>query len=108
MATATRYRGSWQVAANVPNLQTAIATNQDGDYWMAATADPNVPELAPAGVPGVAGSPVANGDGILWDGTAYAITTVPVAPGIASSCYSICTLAPVTQAPPFWPVPAAP
>jgi len=42
-----------------------------GDYYMAVTVDPAVPELAPAGVLGVGGSLVGNGDLVIWNGAAF-------------------------------------
>jgi len=62
-----RYQGLWQVAANDPDLITWPA--QAGDYFIAETADPQVPENAPAGVPGIGGQTIFNHDWILWSAT---------------------------------------
>jgi hypothetical protein len=63
------FLGTWQVAANTPSI-TAGAVNA-GDYYIAVTAVPSVPETAPAGVPGIGGTTVANGDLVLWNGTIW-------------------------------------
>jgi hypothetical protein len=63
------FLGTWEVAANTPDI-TAGASVQ-GDYYMAVTADPNVHETAPAGIPGIGGQDVGNGDLVLWNGTIW-------------------------------------
>jgi hypothetical protein len=62
-----RYQGLWRVAANNPDLITWAA--QPGDYFIAETDDPQVPENAPAGVPGIGGQTIFNHDWILWSST---------------------------------------
>jgi len=59
-----RYQGLWQVAANAPDLITWPA--QSGDYFIAETADPQIAETAPAGIPGIGGQTIFNHDWILW------------------------------------------
>lgn len=67
LTTGLQYRGIWQVAANVPNLITEAAVPPaNGDYWLAVTADPGVPEQAPPGVPGIAGLDIRNGSMVVW------------------------------------------
>jgi hypothetical protein len=62
------YMGIWQVAANNPDISiTAGLVN--GAYFLAATADPTIPEVAPAGIPGIGGQLISNGSMILWDDT---------------------------------------
>jgi hypothetical protein len=63
------FLGTWQVAANTPNI-TAGATNT-GDYYIAVTVNPSTPEMAPAGIPGIGGTLIGNGDLVLWNGTIW-------------------------------------
>jgi hypothetical protein len=63
------FLGTWQVAANTPNI-TAGATNV-GDYYIAVTVNPSVPETAAAGIPGIGGTAIGNGDLVLWNGTIW-------------------------------------
>lgn len=60
------YQGTWQVAANVPNLSITVG-NGPGFYWVAVTADPTVPETAPVGTPGIAGLLISNGSFVIWN-----------------------------------------
>lgn len=60
------YQGTWQVAANVPDL-SVTAGNQAGFYWLAVTADPTVPEVAPGSIPGIAGQTIYNGSFVIWN-----------------------------------------
>jgi hypothetical protein len=66
-ASLLRYRGTWQVAANTPSISGGGTLNSDN--YFAVTANPAVPETVPAGVPGIAGATVANGDRIIWQST---------------------------------------
>jgi hypothetical protein len=62
------FLGTWQVAANTPNLNGY--TGQAGDYFIAVTVNPTVPEALPVGstVPGLPpGTLVANGDLVMWN-----------------------------------------
>jgi hypothetical protein len=62
-----RFIGLWQVAANNPDL--IGNTNFDpGDLFTCVTTDPALPEIAPVGVPGIAGESITNGDWIIWNG----------------------------------------
>ena len=61
---AGNYLGTWQVAANTPNI-SAGATIDNANY-VAVTANPAIAETAPAGVPGIAGQSVSNGDRVIW------------------------------------------
>lgn len=61
---AGNYLGTWQVAANTPNIN-AGGTIDNANY-VAVTANPAVAETVPAGVPGLAGQSVSNGDRIIW------------------------------------------
>jgi hypothetical protein len=66
LASIVAFQGTWQVAANTPDLDPAVMNPVGGWYWVAATADPLVPENAPAGLPGIEGQEIANGDMIIW------------------------------------------
>jgi len=61
------YQGAWQVAANVPDLNPPAIAPFHGFRWLCLTVDPAVPELAPAGMPGIGGEPISNGSFIVWD-----------------------------------------
>jgi hypothetical protein len=62
------FLGTWQVAANTPNLSVPPPpTWSAGDYYIAVTVNPTVPETAPAAVPGIGGTLVANGDLVIWN-----------------------------------------
>jgi hypothetical protein len=61
------FLGTWQVAANTPSLTPTPAGMTAGDYFIAVTVDPTVPETAPAGVAGIGGTLIANGDLVIWN-----------------------------------------
>lgn len=62
------YQGRWSVAANAPDIGALAKENEW--TWLATTIDPLVPEIAPAGLLGIAGLTIGNGDHIVWDATA--------------------------------------
>jgi hypothetical protein len=63
----SHYIGTWQVATNVPNIDTAPVGGA-GDYYIAVTAVANVPEIAPPTVPGIGGEEILNDDYVIWNG----------------------------------------
>jgi hypothetical protein len=65
LATYQLYQGTWQVAANTPDIG-ADPNKVNGASWRAATADPAVPETCPPGMPPISGRPIANGDLVVW------------------------------------------
>jgi hypothetical protein len=65
IAALRNFIGTWQVAANAPDITAGAPT--PGDYYIAVTASPTVPETAPAGIPGIAGQVINNGDMVIWD-----------------------------------------
>jgi hypothetical protein len=68
IAQQTLYQGLWQVASNLPDLTPAVALPQNGYSWLAQTVDQNIPEQAPAGLPGIGGTFINAGDSIRWNG----------------------------------------
>jgi hypothetical protein len=64
------FEGNWRVAANSPNLTPVNMFPFNGMYWNATTANPAVPETAPAGLPGISGLTIQQGDKILWNAPA--------------------------------------
>jgi hypothetical protein len=60
------FEGTWRVSTNVPNLITA--PKNAGNYWRAVTLDPNEPEVAAIGIPGISGQTIHNGDILIWNG----------------------------------------
>ena len=62
------YQGTWQVAANIPDLNPPATPPLHGFRWLCVTANPAVPENAPVGMPGIGGQPISNGAFIIWDG----------------------------------------
>ena len=68
VSTFSLYQGTWQVAANIPDLDPAARPILENGYsWTAQTADPNIPELAPASIPGIGGTLITALDTIKWN-----------------------------------------
>ena len=53
-----------------------MALPQHTYSWIAQTVNPNVPETAPAGLPGIAGLTIAAGDHVVWNATTSAYVHV--------------------------------
>lgn len=68
VANGSSYQELWRVAPNIPDLIAAVPANNHGNFWTAITANPDVGEIAPAGLPGIAGLTISNGDTIRWNG----------------------------------------
>jgi hypothetical protein len=68
IAANSLYQGTWSVAANSPDI-TPSAAILNSYSWIAVTADPAVPETAPAALPGIGGTLVAEGDNVIWNAT---------------------------------------
>jgi hypothetical protein len=66
IAEMSLYQGTWQVAQNVPDLNVPPNAPLNGYSWVAQTADPNVPEMAPLTIPGIGGAMVAALDTVKW------------------------------------------
>lgn len=64
IASMTLFQGTWEVAANDPDL--IAAGGQNGYFYICVTADPTVPETAPATIPGIGGMTIDNGDLIYY------------------------------------------
>jgi hypothetical protein len=81
IAAQSLYQGVWQVAANIPDLTPATANPLHSYSWVAITVDPMVPELGPAGVPGLDGVSIAESDTIIWNNntSTYEIVRPPSA-----------------------------
>jgi hypothetical protein len=61
-------QGNWMVASNNPNITPNLPIfPMNGYWWTAVTANPSIPETAPAGLPGIGGTLISSGDKILWD-----------------------------------------
>lgn len=69
ISAAALYQGVWQVAANVPDLTPSVANPLHTYGWIAITVDPAVPETAPAGLPGIGGMGINEGDNVIWNDT---------------------------------------
>jgi len=67
IAASALYQGVWHVAANQPDLTPGVMNPLNGWSWIAQTIDPNIPETAPGGLPGIIGLLIDSGDRILWD-----------------------------------------
>jgi len=63
------YQGVWQVAANTPDLTPATANPLHSYSWIANTVDPNLPETAPAALPGIGGQLISSSDTVIWNNT---------------------------------------
>jgi hypothetical protein len=70
VATQSLWQSVWAVAANTPDLDPAVALPLHGYSWTAITVDPNVPELAPANLPGIGGLAIASNDTVVWNNNA--------------------------------------
>jgi hypothetical protein len=75
IAANSLYQGVWHVAQNDPDLTPAVMIPLNGWSWIAQTIDPNAPEVAPPGLPGISGLSIDSGDRVLWDAgiAAYAV-----------------------------------
>jgi hypothetical protein len=65
------FLGTWDVAANTPNIIGTPPGITQGDYYMARTVVPATPETAPGGVLGIGGQQIGNGDLVIWNGTLF-------------------------------------
>lgn len=83
IATMSLYQGTWQVAANVPDLDPAVMLPLNGYSWTCQTANPNIPEIAPATIPGIAGLTIAAGDTVKWSDALQVYELIRAAIGIA-------------------------
>lgn len=84
VATMSLWQGTYAVAGNVPDLLTAAPLH--GYSWTATTVDPNVPEVAVAGIPGIGGLTIASNDTIVYNANTavYELIRTPLlAAGIA-------------------------
>lgn len=61
------YQGTWEVAANIPPLHPTPAVIYHGWMYICVTADRDVPEVPPAGMPGIDGVRINYGDRIIWN-----------------------------------------
>jgi hypothetical protein len=61
------YQGVWDVAPNVPDLTPGVMNPLNGWSWISETVNPDVPEQAPAALPGIGGMMIDSGDRIIWD-----------------------------------------
>jgi hypothetical protein len=67
IAAQALFQGTWQVAANDPPLNPPVPSPLHGYSWIAVTANPDVPELPPGNMPGIAGTPIYNGASVIWN-----------------------------------------
>lgn len=79
------YLGTWSVAANSPSI-SAGGSIANANY-VATTVNPGVPEVAPAGIPGIAGQSVNNGDRIIW-ASGLAVWQILRSPAAAVSSFN--------------------
>jgi hypothetical protein len=64
-ASLREFLGAWKVATNSPSI--TAGGSLAGAYYIATTVNPDVPEVVPAGVPGIAGVTIENSSTVLWD-----------------------------------------
>jgi hypothetical protein len=81
IATFALYQGTWQVAANIPDLNVPPNAPLHAYSWTAQTADPNIPEVAPATIPGIGGLIIVATDTVKWNANTlvYELVRGPVA-----------------------------
>jgi hypothetical protein len=70
VATQSLWQSVWAVAANTPDLDPAVVLPLHGFSWTAITADPDVPETAPASLPGIGGVVIASNDTVVYNANA--------------------------------------
>jgi hypothetical protein len=61
-----RFKGTWRVADNNPDLLDPNLVLENGDVYHCITNDPNVPEFADSLLPGIGGEEIFNNDYIIW------------------------------------------
>jgi hypothetical protein len=83
VAAAALYQGTWQVAANVPDLNVPPNSPLNLYSWTAQTANPAIPEVAPATLPGIGGLVVQALDTIKWIDATQAYELVRGAVGVS-------------------------
>jgi len=69
IAAKSLYQGVWQVAANTPDLTPGVVPALHSYSWIANTVDPNLPETAPAALPGIGGQLISSSDTVIWNET---------------------------------------
>lgn len=84
VATQSLWQSVWGVAANTPDLDPAVVLPLHGYTWTAVTADPAVPELAPANLPGIGGKSIGSNDSIVWNENALQYEHVPIPLGASA------------------------
>jgi hypothetical protein len=67
VASMALYQGIYRVTANDPDLNVPPNAPLNGYSYVAQTADPNIPEMALAGIPGIGGTMIAALDTIRWN-----------------------------------------
>jgi hypothetical protein len=77
IATMSLYQGTYQVTANIPDLDPLVAQPLHGYSWTAKTADPNQPEMALANIPGIGGLMIASNDTIKWNANTFLYEHIP-------------------------------
>lgn len=96
IAAMALYQGTWQVAANVPDLNVPPNAPLNGYAWIAQTVDPNTPEVAPATIPGIGGMTIGSTDTVKWNGTtlvydlirgANSVSAITIADGPPGSAF---------------------
>jgi len=88
VAAAALYQGIWQVAANLPDLNVPPNAPLNGYSWVAQTVDPNVPETAPASIPGIGGLSIAALDTVRWNAGGAIYELIKGAVGISQMTIS--------------------
>jgi hypothetical protein len=83
IAAESLYQGTWQVAANIPDLNVPPNAPLNGYSWICQTVNPSIPEVAPASIPGIGGLTCAATDTVNWNETLGAYELIKGAVGIA-------------------------
>lgn len=62
-----QFMGSWQVAANIPNITPPVPGIANGSYYICSTANASVGETPPGGIPITPSRPLLySGDTLIW------------------------------------------
>lgn len=102
VAEQTLWQGVWSVAANDPDMHIPPNDPLAGYSWTCQTANPNIPEVAPATLPGIGGLTIASGDTIKFNDVTAVYDLIRAAQGISRMLISDAPPAVALHGQQFW------
>ena len=84
VARESLWQSVWAVATNQPDITPSVVNPLHGYSWTAVTVDPAVPEIAPAGLPGIEGKSIGSNDTVVWNENALQYEHVPIPLGASA------------------------